>query len=1055
MKQEGGFLGGVLAAKVHGAQTTGSDAEADRQRRARRRLVEQISNRFHGQSRLTSDGGLLAIFDSVNAAATAAVTLQRQFPSDWGEMSCAVSGGEIFMGIGGFSGEPVENALKLIHAGEPGLVLLGSGARSLAGSRLEFPVEDTQEGQSQLRWQPRQPLARELKIPAALAVHDAQPFIGRKSERVILQTLLEKARSGDTQWCSVVAAAGLGKTRLLADLASHAADQGVVIVGGAADEDLSRPFAPVAQGLELVVNRASDLATRLGPGAGDLVRLLPAISQRLVDLPQPAKGDSHSERQALFSAVAGWLCALAAEGPLLLMLDSLHWEGDSTFELLNHILGPMAGCPIFIVTSHRHEDSRTAGILAAAREKLGQSAVTEMVLGGLDAEEVEAFLRSSGTDGNGPSDTRNLHSVVEITGGSPLHLMEVIRNPSQLSGGGSAVDLQSVMSARFSALERSLRRVLEVASVVGEVFELKDVAAICGVGDDAVEALDQAVEERLVQLIDPLRLSYRFVHSITREAVYAGLGAARKAQLHHRAGRAVEAQGQTDQRLNDLARHYVQAAALDVDNRAVDYCLQAGNQALNQFANEMALSHFEQGLALLNKGQVCETEIELKTGAGRAQRRLGVPGYRRRLFAAADSALALRDGQRMAVAVYAAYRGSYTRALHVDNQAVTYLRQALDLLDDEHVGQRAQLLALLAIELTWSKDRGAATEASEQAIEVAQSASPDLLLQVLTHALWVQFHPTSRRLTLTAQVAQLMEPDTDPRLTFEMASHQLFTACRVSDRQRLERALSDARALARSVDQPGERSMLLLRETTLALMQGRFREAMVLMTQRRQLAKSIGEADGEAAYRIHQYWLAYEQAEPEQIGQLVAMAGAKLEPHQRFFAWPTLLMPAVDCGQNAMASEIIHTLAEEGFQNIPRDQMWLWNLAQLAYGVNRLGLAQYAETLLELLSPALQFQANMVFNTLGSVARYVGLLKLLDGDTAGAERHLEQAVQDNDQIGAVTWAARCRLDLALLANARGEPFATLVAEALDVAVKLKMPLLRSQIDRLRVSPDNP
>ncbi|MEM7705776.1 MAG: AAA family ATPase [Pseudomonadota bacterium] len=1052
--EQGSFLGGVLAARIAAPGGESNDGDFDQLRRERHELISQITARFHGQYRPTSGGGVLAVFDSVNAAATAAVALQRQFPQKLGTLSCAVGGGEIVATATGFGGQPVDKVLDMLDASGPGQVLVSSLARMLAGNRLAYPLlESASAGRvpsSALRWQPALPLEHELLPPPALTVHDAEPFVGRLTEREALRQLLDRVLAGETQWCAVVAGAGLGKTRLLSELAEEARKLGVGVVGGASDEDLARPFAPIAQALSKVVDSVADLPPRLGPGAGDLVRILPQIRERLLDLPPPVQGDSHTERQALFGAVAGWLGSLAAECPLLVLLDSLHWEGDSTFELLLHLVSQIGGRPMLIVTSHRTGDRRTDRLLKAARQALGEKQVSELSLGGLDAQEIREFL---GGEASGATlgDEGVIQSLLEATAGSPLHLKEVKRQPVPLAPASQEVDLGQVVRTRFAGLDKTLQAVIEAASVVGEIFELKEVVAICRAEDDVIDALDRAVDEGLVHLLDSMRLSYRFAHSLTREAVYQGVGAARRAKLHHRAGQAIEERGGAEvrQRINDLARHYSRAASLGYELQAVRYTLLAGDRALEQFANEMALGHFEHGLELFSEIPDSKLRIDLLTGLGRARRRVGHPEYRTPLFDAADLALADKDGSRMAVAVFAAYRGSYTRALHVDGDAVSRLEQALGLLGPEDPGHRARLLSLLAIELTWDSNRTRAIEASDRAIETARAAAPELLLQVLAHALWVKFSPWPARLAVAAELEELTRADSDPRLCFEIASHEVFTATRLGDPHRLAAARERAAALARCVGQPGERSMLLLRETTVALMEARYADVMAHMAERRELAREIGEADGEAAYRIHQFWLAYDQASPQQCAQLIEMAGARLEPHQRFFAWPTLLTLAVDTGQEALARRIVATMAEEGFDQIPQDQMWLWNLAQLAYAVARLRLRDHVDALWELLQPEAEAQANMVFNTLGSVHRYLGLLQECQGDLTGAREALLKAIEANRHIGAVTWVARCQLDLARLDVAMGRDCDAAIHEAQATAERLKLPLLLAQLQEFR------
>ena len=132
----------------------------------------------------------------------------------------------------------------------------------------------------------------------------------------------------------------MGKTRLSTHLALQVHGEGATVLYGRCDEDLGVPYQPWAQALEAPGRRGAADDSRCSRRAfgGDLARLVPALAERVPDLPAPRESDPETERYLLYAAAAGLLEEAGEQEPLLLILDDLHWADGPTLSLLRHIV---------------------------------------------------------------------------------------------------------------------------------------------------------------------------------------------------------------------------------------------------------------------------------------------------------------------------------------------------------------------------------------------------------------------------------------------------------------------------------------------------------------------------------------------------------------------------------------------------------------------------------------------------------------------------------------------------------------------------------------------
>jgi eukaryotic-like serine/threonine-protein kinase len=155
------------------------------------------------------------------------------------------------------------------------------------------------------------------------------PFVGREAELGVLTDDLDAALAGRGGVVLVAGEPGIGKTRLAEELAAQASGRGVLVLWGRCWEGEGAPaFWPWVQVVRAYVQVADPTALRqeMGAGAADIAQLVPALRERLPDLPAPPPTEPEAARFRLFDSLTGFLRAAAGRRPLLVVLDDLHWR---------------------------------------------------------------------------------------------------------------------------------------------------------------------------------------------------------------------------------------------------------------------------------------------------------------------------------------------------------------------------------------------------------------------------------------------------------------------------------------------------------------------------------------------------------------------------------------------------------------------------------------------------------------------------------------------------------------------------------------------------------
>jgi DNA-binding SARP family transcriptional activator/predicted ATPase len=441
---------------------------------------------------------------------------------------------------------------------------------------------------------------------------DGVPLIGRQEEWAQSMAAWDRMRAGEAHLLVIGGEAGIGKSRLAAELSDWAGRLGIGSArtrAYAAEGRLS--FAPIADWLRSPL-LASTLP-RLDVGSlSEISRLLPELLVQRPDLPRPSARIEDWQRQAFFQALAQ--AFLAADRPLLLVLDDLQWCDADTLEWLHFMLRFDRRAELFVAATVRPDevDSRhpLTALVAALRD---DRQLTEIALGPLDPTETSMLAAQTAGRPLLPEQARQIHLETE---GNPLFVVETVRawliEPGSGRGGSATTTgttrptadgrrlppkVQAIIAARLAHLTEPARDLASLAATVGRAFNLEVIRASGGDDEDRIVAgMDELLRRQIVR--EQGDGAYDFTHDRIREVAYQETTEARRRLLHRRVADALERVHSTalDAVAAQIAAHCAGAGLVD---RAAGFYQQAAEVAQRVGANPEAIALLHRGLGLL------------------------------------------------------------------------------------------------------------------------------------------------------------------------------------------------------------------------------------------------------------------------------------------------------------------------------------------------------------------------------------------------------------------------------------------------------------------------
>lgn len=1021
-------------------RSTLGDTEADDLDASLRRLYDQAVA-SHGGTIVKSLGdGIMATFEGAAHGIAAAIELQvrirdRNTRHPAVGIRVGVSTGDVSTsGDGDHSGTPVVEAARLCAAAEPGQILISDVVRVLAGSRSTDDLVEL--GPKDYKGLPRPLVTWEVRwdaaatpvadLPMALRYDDGLPFVGRVQERGRLDAAWRRALDGQLTMVLIGGEPGAGKTRLTSELAQSALATGATLLFGSCEDGLGVPHQPFVECIRSLV--AATPVPRLGPQAGELARLVPELTELIPDLPAPLRSDPETERYQLFNAVVGLLDDLAADAPVVMVLDDLHWATPPTLQLLRHVVRSKLGAPVLIVGTFRSTDVDEQHPLTEAMADLHRSeAVERLDLVGLETGCVRDYLEAiAGYELDDRADALAARVHAE-TDGNPFFMREVLLHLVE-SGHLYVVDGQweadaayldavpararDVITQRLARLGDDARSLLARAAVVGLDFQLGILARLTDRdGDSIFDAMERATAARLVQEVGVDQ--YRFTHALVRSALLDSLSASRRARLHRQVAEALEdASHGTNEAVEDLADHWVAAGEAGDPAKAIRYLRLSAERAGDQLAHDAAANLLRRALELgRSTGADERTEAQLLAELGAAQRRAGDPGSRETLLDA--SRLAHRAGARD-VLVRSVLENARTAAvLEVDDERLALLELTLDAIGDELVPERARLLACLGFELSFTHDRERWTALIDEALGVARAAGnlADLAFVLSMRVSAFRGPDTlAERLDACEEIEAISAQLDDPAMHFLASFRRAQVLLDAGDTGAFRTAVATMSDLSDRLGQPLMAWNTARRRAELALLEGDLDAAELRSAEMRKIGLDLQLPNAEPIYVSFVAKLFNVMGRPDRSVDLWAAWADRIHLIGFGFGLAHALFLA---GRPEEAKERWERAAIVSLADLERDPWWLETVGIAAEVACDLGDRRRSAVLAEVF--AAHGHRHIITSGVGALCssdHALGVALLGAGDLDGAVTALRSAVEHGREVEAPLLAAASEVRLA-------------------------------------------
>jgi predicted ATPase/DNA-binding CsgD family transcriptional regulator len=447
-------------------------------------------------------------------------------------------------------------------------------------------------------------------------------LIDRNNELEILLSLIDQAKSGRGQVVLLCGEAGVGKSRLVAEVKSHAAAHDFLLLQGSCfPTDHAIPYAPLLDLLRSFLTGHSSafsapevkkVAQAFLPLLSDIELMLPNAPPLLPLTPL----DPEPEKRRRFETLAYFLTCQAMARPVLLVLEDLHWSDDTSLELLYYLVRRCCSTyPLLILLTYRSDELSTSlrhFLAQLDRERLAQ----EVLIGCLGREGVEAMLRAIFAL---PNTTRFelLDPVYTLTDGNPFFVEEIL---SSLIASGEIYyangqwerkplgelhiprSVQDAVQQRTDQLSEPARKILTMAAVAGRRFDFALLQELSNYDEQHLLVLIKEMITAQV-VVEESEEQFAFRHALTRQAIYADLLVRERKALHRRIADTMERlyAPTHEAHLADLAYHFFESGAWE---QALKFGQLAGEQAERLYAPQTAIEQATRALDASERGSI-------------------------------------------------------------------------------------------------------------------------------------------------------------------------------------------------------------------------------------------------------------------------------------------------------------------------------------------------------------------------------------------------------------------------------------------------------------------
>lgn len=714
------------------------------------------------------------------------------------QFSAGVSIGDVVVAAGAGFGLPMVEASRLLNLADAGSTLLTADVAAVHAPAAPNMIE---VGPVELKGLPEPSLVMQidsgpvrslLALPPVFRAAQTFPVVGRQASFETLERLWRESLLGDVRAAVVSGEEGIGKTRLVRELAHAAHETGAIVLYGACDEDLRVPYAPIAAALASAAGLDPDIDLAIQTGDGPLGTLLgsvDAMSQRHNSQPGSSQLDWRSvDQHGLFAAAATAFAALAEQRPVLLVVDDIQWGEVDTLRMIEHVVARSEPGRVMIVATCRAEhldrDHPAQMVLQASRPG---HRVAHCRLDRLSTADIVGLLESRTGRPLVGQQIDFASKVTEITGGSPLYAEELVVYLASTGvlfddpdvGWSLAVDAEAVpipdsiidlMDHRWKRLGSDATDVLVTAAVMGSSFDFEVLSEVTGIDLSSVLDVVEAAETARLLRESDTGGTCTFSDEISRAALLRELRPSRRALVHKRIAESLERI--RPQLIDQLAVHWSASIGADARGRAIHYLRLAGERDMAAAAWESAADRHRRVLELLTQDAADDVAVlgEVRYRLGASLRKIGDAAYRAELLQAASYARRAGDADLLMHSAFAMMRPGawYPEAMIVDEDIVAMCEDVLLLLDVDDP-RRPRVLAALATNITYRGDDEHRWEITKEAQRLAEATGDLRLVGTTLAAELISFHEPDayiRRRDLALEIQRIGRATGDRDLLF-------------------------------------------------------------------------------------------------------------------------------------------------------------------------------------------------------------------------------------------------------------------------------------------------
>jgi len=635
-------------------------------------------------------GALSAHEDDARRAVKAALKLRNktelrlQMGITQGLMRVGAYGGETRKTFSAL-GDDVNLAARLMTNAKEGEILLSSHVHKAVMDKFTF--------------EPRPPLLMKGKaepLPVFAVTGESQrravrlqepnyslPMVGRQAELKLIEEKLDLAKEGKSQVIGIVAEAGVGKSRLVAEVIRSARRTGFVGFGGACQSDgIHTPYLtwksiwqaffdvdPEMSERKLLRNIEGEIKDRV-PSRLEAMPLLNVVLDLSIPENDFTKNLEPKIRQsALHALLEDCLKAQATDEPTLIVIEDLHWIDALSHDLLEQLAKALAGHAVCFVLAYRPPQMER--LQTPRIEALEQ--FTRIELSELTTAEAESAIRAKLMQlypaRGGALPAGLVETLMARAQGNPFYLEELLNyvrdrglDPADIENIELPDSLHTLILSRIDQLSEGEKTTLRVASIVGRLFRAKWLTGYypeLGSYPQLKAALDALEALEITPLDSPEpELAYLFKHIATHEVTYESLPFATRARLHEQLARYLES---VDAAVETIAFHYGRS---ENKEKQIEYLRKAGEASQKNYANDAALEYYGLLLPLLKNDK---EKIQIYLKRGEVLEFIGNYDDAKRDYHAAlettKEDLALKAGAQYALGKLNRLRGDYEPAL--------------------------------------------------------------------------------------------------------------------------------------------------------------------------------------------------------------------------------------------------------------------------------------------------------------------------------------------------------------------------------------------------------